>query len=69
MILDPLHAYAPDRPQLGPAGEPGTPVAELPWIDAVVGMGYFPHEVALPADWRWSRAQRHGRHAGVGGRD
>ena len=35
------------------------PLAAFPWSDAIVGMGFFPHEVALPPGWRWRpRARR-----------
>jgi hypothetical protein len=30
------------------------PLAELPWSDGVLGMGFFPDEVELPLDWAWS---------------
>jgi len=33
-----------------------TPLAHFPWSDGIVGMGYFPHEVDLPAEWQWSTA-------------
>ena len=29
-------------------------LVELPWSDGIVGIGYFPDEVALPEEWRWS---------------
>jgi hypothetical protein len=38
-----------------PADEPedGTPLREFAWSDRVVGIGYFPEEVALPSGWTW----------------
>jgi hypothetical protein len=30
------------------------PLAELPWSDQVLGMGFFPDEVELPREWAWS---------------
>jgi hypothetical protein len=59
MILDRQHAFASastpasDREPRRPPNEQGTPLAEFPWSDDVVGMGFFPHELALPAGWRW----------------
>ena len=29
-------------------------LADFQWSDGVVGIGYFPDEVALPEEWRWS---------------
>jgi hypothetical protein len=58
MILDPRHAFAApstaaaEREPRRPSSEPGTPLAEFPWSDSIVGMGYFPHEVALPNGWK-----------------
>jgi hypothetical protein len=34
------------------------PLAAFPWSDAIVGMGFFPHEVALPPGWRWGQRAR-----------
>ena len=31
-----------------------TPLREFEWSDGIVGMGYFPDEVALPAEWTWT---------------
>ena len=31
-----------------------TPLAEFPWSDGVVGLGFIPSELGLPVDWRWS---------------
>jgi hypothetical protein len=31
-----------------------TPLREFDWSDGVVGMGFFPSEVALPPDWTWT---------------
>lgn len=36
------------------SAEAGTPLADFPWHDSVVGMGYFPEEVALPSGWTWN---------------
>jgi hypothetical protein len=38
----------------GEGGGEGTPLADFPWSDDIVGMGFFPDEVALPAGWSWS---------------
>jgi len=59
MILGRQHAFAvtstssADCEPRRPLGEQGTPLADFPWTNAIVGMGFFPREVALPADWRW----------------
>ena len=29
-------------------------LAELPWSDRVVGLGFFPDEIGLGAEWTWS---------------
>jgi len=36
-----------------------TPLAEFPWSDRIVGIGFFPDEVGLPADWSWTSAPVH----------
>jgi hypothetical protein len=41
---------APDR------RDEATPLREFEWSDGIVGMGFFPHEVALPAEWTWTDA-------------
>jgi hypothetical protein len=30
-------------------------LADFAWSDRIVGLGFFPHELALPPDWRWAR--------------
>ena len=32
-----------------------TPLREFEWSESIVGMGFFPHEVDLPAEWTWSQ--------------
>ncbi|MGH2944377.1 MAG: hypothetical protein ACRDLN_16575 [Solirubrobacteraceae bacterium] len=44
----------PHRPAPADRAEDGTPLAEFPWSDGVVGMGFFPEEVRLPSGWTWS---------------
>lgn len=39
---------APDR------RDEATPLRDFEWSDGIVGMGYFPDEVALPAEWTWT---------------
>jgi hypothetical protein len=46
----------PYRPAPVGCADDGTPVAEFPWSDGVVGMGYFPEETGLPSGWSWSHA-------------
>lgn len=29
------------------------PLDDFAWSDDIVGMGFFPDEVALPAGWSW----------------
>jgi hypothetical protein len=52
------------KPSPPPEGEPapseGTPLSQFEWNDEIVGMGFFPDEVALPVGWRWT-ADRLGR--------
>ena len=31
-----------------------TPLREFEWSESIVGMGFFPQEVDLPAEWTWS---------------
>lgn len=31
-----------------------TPLTEFEWSDGIVGMGFFPYEVGLPAEWTWT---------------
>jgi hypothetical protein len=61
MILDGSHALtapssaAAEREARRTPGEQGTPLAEFPWSDSIVGIGFFPQEVALPDGWRPER--------------
>lgn len=63
MILDDHHA--PDRGLSSTAErdarrqptEQAIPLAEFDWSDSVIGMGYLPHELALPTDWRWGASR------------
>ena len=41
----------PRRP--GPASVNATSLDESPCSDGVIGMGYFPEELALPSGWTW----------------
>lgn len=38
-------------------GGDDTPLADFPWSDGVVGMGFFPDEVALPPGWSWASSR------------
>lgn len=31
-----------------------TPLSEFDWSDGIIGIGFLPDEVALPADWTWT---------------
>jgi hypothetical protein len=42
----PTHGAGDDRP-----------LADFPWSDGVVGMGFFPDEVGLPPGWSWAARQ------------
>ncbi|MDX6683539.1 MAG: hypothetical protein QOG94_3578 [Solirubrobacteraceae bacterium] len=39
-----------------PTGEAEMELADFAWSDRIVGLGFFPHELALPRDWRWTRS-------------
>lgn len=36
-----------------PRQDEATPLREFEWNDDIVGIGFFPSEVALPEDWSW----------------
>jgi hypothetical protein len=64
VILD-VQSYVPHGSASGSTRESGPrecademPLAAFPWSDAIVGMGFFPHEVALPPGWRWGLSAR-----------
>lgn len=65
MILD-VQSHLPRGSASSPAHESDPrgcaeemPLAAFAWSDAIVGMGFFPHEVALAPGWRWGpRARR-----------
>jgi hypothetical protein len=44
-------ARSPRRPMPSGPAEDGTPVAEFPWSDDVVGIGYLCEEVGLTSGW------------------
>ena len=53
MLDDPKHQ--PDSALRDVAGtRTDTPLADFTWSDSIVGIGFFPDEVGLPADWSWS---------------
>jgi hypothetical protein len=48
-----INPRGPEEPALTSDGGEGLPLADFPWSDGVVGIGYFPEEVGLPRTWSW----------------
>jgi hypothetical protein len=45
------------RPSRGAGDGDDRPLADFPWSDGVVGMGFLPHEVGLPQGWSWASSR------------